>query len=161
MTTKADISPANWAALVDAAPAIARAVAASAGSAADSETELGAFIEFVATGADEAGAQGLVDQLVMDVRGRLASGGLPAGADAYMDALELARRAGAILAVEVDAGEATAIRAWYLAAAMRVARASREGGVLGVGSQEVSSRERETIAAIADALAAAAPRYDP
>ena len=47
MTTKGDIGLANWAALVDAAPAIARAVSASGGSAGASVQELDAFVQFV------------------------------------------------------------------------------------------------------------------
>jgi hypothetical protein len=154
MTSKADISPGNWAALVDAAPAIARAVAASAGSTDNTETELGAFLEFVSTGADEAGDDAILDQLLADIRGRLASGGAVGEGDAYAEGLEQARRAGAIVAVEMDEAEATAVRAWYLAAASRVAQAAREGGVLGIGSKDVSDWERETIQSIADALGA-------
>jgi hypothetical protein len=160
VTTKADLTPGNWAVLVDAAPAIARAVAASAGGESKSVAELGAFVQFVSEGADESGRDNLVDQLVADVRGRLASGVEPVSGDAFTDGLELARRAGAILAVELEPAEATSVRAWYLAGARRVAGAAREGGVLGIGSTELSSWERETLKAIADALGAALPRDD-
>ena len=153
MTTKADISLANWAALVDAAPAIARAVSASGGSAGRSVQELDAFIQFVS---DSTGGPGedLVEQLSADVAGRLAAGIKPSGDDAYTEGLEQARRAGAIVAVELDPAEATALRAWYLAGAQRVAAAAKEGGVLGIGGADVSSFERETLQAIADALGA-------
>ena len=157
MSTKADISSANWAALVDAAPAIARAVASSAGGSSQSVAELDAFVQFVSDAAVASDGQGLLDQLVADVSGRLAAGVPPVGGDAYMDGLELARKAGAIVAVELEPDEATAVRAWYLAAAARVAKSVREGGVLGIGSTDVSTWERETIQSIADALGADPP----
>jgi diamine N-acetyltransferase len=154
MTTKSDITPANWGALVDAAPAIARGVAASAGSTGQSEQELDAFIQFVSDAAIDLDGDGILDRLVADISGRLAAGVPPVEGDVYMEALEQARRAGAILAVELDPAEATAVRAWYLAAAARVAQAAREGGVLGIGATDVSTWERETLQAVAEALGA-------
>lgn len=160
MSTKADLTPGNWAALVDAAPAIARAVAASAGGDSQSVAELDAFVQFVSESADESGRDSIVDQLVADVRGRLASGVEPLAGDAITDGLELARRAGAILAVELEPAEATSVRAWYVAAARRVAGAAREGGVLGIGGTELSAWERDTLKAVSDALGAELPRDD-
>lgn len=161
MTSKADISVGNWAALVDAAPAIARAVSASGGNADRSVKELDAFIQFVSDAATGGQGGALVEQLIADISGRLAAGVEPASSDAYTDGLELARRAGAILAVEVEPNEATGIRAWYLAAASRVAEAARDGGVLGIGSTEVSDWERDTLQALAEALGADAPADTP
>ena len=157
MSTKADLSATNWAALVEAAPAIARAVSASSPSAAHSETELGAFVEFVSDAAAGAGTDDILGQLVSDVSARLAVGVEPVRGDAYADGLEQARRAGAIVAVELEPAEADAIRAWYLAAAQAVAAAAREGGVLGIGATDVSTWERQTIQSIADALGTPAP----
>ncbi|HUQ43452.1 MAG TPA: hypothetical protein VM451_03450 [Candidatus Limnocylindria bacterium] len=154
MTTRADISSANWAALVEAAPAIARAVSASGGSTTHSEQELGAFIAFVGDASVQAGGESLLGQLVADVAGRLA-GGVPApDGDVYVDGLEKARKAGAILSVEADPDEATAVRAWLLGAARAVAAAAKDGGVLGVGAKTFSDWEKETIGSIADALGA-------
>lgn len=152
MSTKADITSANWAALVDTAPAIARAVAASAGGTSQSEGELDAFVQFVSDAAINSDGDGVLDQLIADVSGRLAAGMETSTGDVYMEGLEQARRAGAILAVELKPGESTAVRAWYLAAAARVAQSAREGGVLGIGATDVSTWERETLQAIADAL---------
>jgi hypothetical protein len=152
MTTKADISPGNWAALVSAGPAIARAVSASAGSTGSSETELGAYIQFVSDASIEASDESILGRLVADVANLLAVGVDAVSGDAYTEGIEQARRAGAILAVELEPGEATAIRGWYLASASRVAQAAREGGILGIGASDMSTWERETIASIADAL---------
>lgn len=157
MSTKADLSSPNWAALVAAAPAIARAVSASSASTAQSETELHAFLQFVSDAAAGAGSDDILGQLVSDVSALLAVGVEPVSGDAYTDGLEQARRAGAIVAVELDPGEADAIRAWYLAAAQAVAAAVREGGVLGIGATDVSTWERQTIQSIAEALGAKSP----
>jgi hypothetical protein len=154
MTTKSDVSPGNWAALVSAGPAIARAVSASAGSTDRSEAELGAYVEFVSDAAIGASGEDVLGQLVADVSNLLAVGVEPVSGDAFAEGLEQSRRAGAILAVELEPDEATAIRGWYLAAASRVAQAAREGGVLGIGASDVSTWERETIQSIAEALGA-------
>ena len=151
MSTKADLSATNWAALVAAAPAIARAVSASSGSSGQSETELNAFVQFVSDAAAGAGDD-ILGQLVSDVGSLLAVGVEPVSGDAFMDGLEQARRAGAIVAVELDPAEADSVRAWYLAAAQAVAAAAREGGVLGIGATDLSTWERQTIQSIADAL---------
>lgn len=156
MSTKADLSPTNWAALVAAAPAIARAVSASSGSSKQSETELNAFVQFVSDAAAGAGDGDILGQLVSDIGSLLAVGVEPVSGDALTDGLEQARRAGAIVAVELEPAEADAIRAWYLAAAHAVAAAAREGGLLGIGATDVSTWERQTIQSIADALGAEA-----
>jgi hypothetical protein len=142
----------QWQALVDAPPAIARAVASVAGSAGQTETELGAFLELVDQAAADAPG-GLLGALVGDVHGRLA-GGLPPEPrpDPFMDGLEAARRAGAILSVQADPADAARVRAWLLSVAQVVASAAREGSVLGIGGEQVSHREEQTIAAIRDAL---------
>lgn len=152
MSTKADIAPGNWGALVSAAPAIARAVSASAGSTSQSETELDAFVQFVSDATVEHDGSTVLGQLLADVGHLLAIGVEPVSGDPYMEGLEQARRAGAIVAVELEPAEADAIRAWYLAAAQRVAEAAKDGGVLGLGAKDVSTWEAETIQAIADAL---------
>ena len=152
MTTKADISPTNWAALISAAPAIARAVSASSGSTSQSERELDAFVQFVSDAAIGADGESILAALVGDIGNLLAVGVEPVGGDAYTEGLEQARRAGAIVSVELEPAEADAVRAWYLDGARRVAEAAREGGVLGIGAKDVSTWERETIQSIADAL---------
>jgi hypothetical protein len=161
VSTKADIAPGNWAALVSAAPAIARAVSASAGSTGQSETELDAFVQFVSDATISHDGSDVLGQLVGDVGNLLAIGVEPVSGDPYMEGLEQARRAGAIVSVELEPAEAVAIRAWYLAAAQRVAGAASEGGVLGLGSKDVTTWERETIQAIAEALGANAPADPP
>ncbi|HYU50570.1 MAG TPA: hypothetical protein VEO91_11665, partial [Candidatus Limnocylindria bacterium] len=75
MSERDAFTPEQWQALVEAPPAIARAVASVAGSPAQSANELGAFLELVdRAAADDAG--GILGAIVGDVHGRLA-GGLP------------------------------------------------------------------------------------
>jgi ParB-like chromosome segregation protein Spo0J len=157
MSERDAFTPEQWQALVEAPPAIARAVASVAGSPGQTETELGAFLELVdRAAADDAG--GLLGAIVGDVHGRLA-GGLPPEPleNAFMDGVEAARRAGAILSVQADPSEAARVRAWMLSVAQVVASAAREGGVLGIGGEHVSEREEQTIAAIRDALGVDTP----
>jgi hypothetical protein len=157
MSERDAFTPEQWQALVEAPPAIARAVASVAGSPAQSVTELGAFIELVdRAAADDAG--GLLGAIVGDVHGRLA-GGTPqdSPADAFTDGLEAARRAGAILAVQAEPIEAARARAWLLSVAQVVAEAAREGGIMGIGGEQVTEREEQTIAAIRDALGVDTP----
>src|SRR4029078_1655344 len=65
-------SPAQWAAVVDAAPVIARAVAASAGNPGDTVRELGAF-ETSLTSATSYGSE-LPGEIIARGRGRLGAG---------------------------------------------------------------------------------------
>ncbi len=154
MTTRKDFTTDQWTALVDAAPAIARAVAWISGSGRQSEDELGAFLDLLERTADD-GTGGLLGEIVAGAHGRVA-GGWPAGrsGDALVDGLEAARRAGAVLAVVSEPAEAGTVRAWLITVARTVADAAREGGVLGFGAVQVSLAEQETIAAIAEALEA-------
>jgi hypothetical protein len=154
MSRQAEFSARNWAALVEAGPAIAVALASAAGSGRQSVGELEGFIDFVAEGVVEYSPEGLLGELVHDVNGRLAAGWRPELDDPYADGLGRARLAGAILDTLPDAEEAAAVRGWLLTAARRVAERAREGGVLGVGGERVSTREEQTIEAIADALGA-------
>ena len=152
MGRKADFSDEHWAAIVRAGPAIARAVSRSGGSNGQSESELDAFLGYVSDGTVEHERQSLLGDLVWDVNAWLATSSEPVGEDAYMEGLEAARRAGAILSVAADPADAIAIRAWLLEPARRVAAAARDGGVLGIGGADVTAWERDTIAAVADAL---------
>ena len=133
-------------------PAIARAIAATAGSATQTVGELGAFVELLErTAVDDPG--GLLGAIVADLHGRLADGfSAHRPVDPLMEGIEAARIAGAILAVEADQIEGERVRAWCLSVAHAVAEAAREGGVLGIGGSRISRHEEEAIAAIRDAL---------
>jgi hypothetical protein len=152
MTERDAFTADQWSSLIDAAPAIARAVAVTVGSASQTVGELGAFVKLVdRTASDDPG--GLLGAIVSDLHGRLA-GGMPAErpVDPFMNGIEAARIAGAILSIEADPADGDRVRAWFLSVAQVVAEATWEGGVLGIGGEHVSQQEREAIAAIRDAL---------
>ena len=152
MSERDAFTPDQWRSLVDAAPAIARAIAATVGSSNRTVSELGAFVDLVdRTASDD--PSGLLGAIVSDLHGRLA-GGMPAEGpvDHLMNGIGAARIAGAILSVEADPVDAERVRAWYLSVAQVVAEKTREGGVLGIGGEQVSQHEQEAIAAIRDAL---------
>ncbi len=145
----------QWQRLVDAGPQIALAVAASSGSPKQSVEELDAFLRMVDQAADDSDGGGVLARLALDTRSKLAAGMLRGNQDdAIPDGIHAAREAGAILAVHADEQEARALRQWLLSVAYTVASAARDGGVLGIGSREVSELEQETMNAIADGLGA-------
>jgi len=145
----------QWQRLVEAGPQIALSVAASSGSVGQSVAELGAFLRLVDDTADESDGADLLGRLAADVRSKLAAGMLRGDAkDAIPDGIQAAREAGAIFAVQADEQQARALRQWLLQVAHTVAGAARDGGMLGLGGEEVSKLERETMAAIADGLGA-------
>jgi len=143
----------QWQQLVEAAPAIARGVSAASGSAAKSEQELESFLRLLEQTRNETDGQGLLGALTADIHSRLSTGTLGLAAeDVVADGVHAARQAGALLAVESDEHEARAVRYWLMEVARTVASATREGGILGIGGQEVSRPERDTLAAISDGL---------
>lgn len=147
------LTDAQWQQLLDAGPQIARAVAAAAGSAERTEAELESFIGLVDRTAHEERTGTLLGDLAARLHAALSAGAVrPAGEDVIFEGIHAARQAGAILAVMPDEGEARAVRLWLMRVANSVASAAREGGVLGIGAEEVSGPERDTIASIADAL---------
>ncbi len=148
-----DFTDHQWQRLVEAGPQIALAVAASAGSGGQSEAELGAFLRLVDDTADDSENAALLGRLAAGARDKVASGLLTGNADdAIPTGIHAAREAGAILAVAAEEGDARAIRQWLLEVAHTTAAAAREGGVLGIGGKDVSDRERDTMAEIADGL---------
>jgi hypothetical protein len=144
----------QWLELTDAAPAIARAVASVSGSAGQSEVELDAFLTLLHETGDaqsDAGSN-LLGRLVSDVKGRLAGGISMPETDAMTDGQQAARKAGALLEIYPDAAQAREVRLWLLDVARRVAQSARDGGVFGIGGQEISSAESDTLLSIGDAL---------
>jgi hypothetical protein len=151
----------QWQQLQQAGPAIARAVAAAAGSGGQTETELDAFLRLVERTLSESADSELLGRLVSEVHGLLAAGSLDMTAeDVIAEGIHAARRAGAVLSVLADDDEARAVRLWLLDVARTVAQAAREGGILGLGGEDMSGPERETIAAISDALGLSEPAVD-
>jgi hypothetical protein len=143
----------QWAAVVDAAPAIARAVAASAGPPAESVRELASFEQAVAATVPAGPGSDLVTDLAQAVIDRIATGA-PAGPpdSAIMDGIEAARKAGALLDALASPEDASAARAWLIRMARTVASAAREGGIFGIGGAGTSVPEQQTIEMLSEAL---------
>ena len=147
----------QWQRLVDAGPQIALAVAASAGSAGQSEAELGAFLRLVDETADDSEGATTLGKLAAASRDKVAAGLLTGNSeDAIPDGIQAAREAGAILAVTASESDARQVRQWLLQVAHVTAAAAREGGVFGIGATDVSENERDTMAAISDGLGGSA-----
>ena len=144
----------QWQELTDAAPAIARGVAWISGPPSESEAELDAFVKFVEDSYVHLpqGNESLLSRLVNAVHGKLEGGvGGPTG-DAMIDGLQAARKASALLELYPDVAQAREAREWLLDVGRRVADAKREGGLFGIGGEQVSSPETDTLMYLADAL---------
>lgn len=143
----------QWQQLIEAGPAIARAIAAASGSPAQTEAELEAFLRLLEQTRNDTDGQSLLGELTADVHLRLSAGTLAlAVEDVVADGIHAARQAGAVLSVAPDEQEARAVRYWLMEVARTVAGAARDGGILGIGGQDMSRPERDTMAAIGDAL---------
>jgi hypothetical protein len=157
MTRRTDFTSDQWATLLEAVPMAARAVASAAGHTRQTEDELHEFVDLVEDSAAEEAGDLLLGDLVLDLHGMLASGGVPGPGDpemAYINALETTRRAGAVLGVVADPIQAESVRDWFVRAMLRVAAAAREGGVLGIGATAISPGEQVVISELAEAFGA-------
>ena len=94
MTRRTDFTSEQWATLLEAVPMAARAVASAAGHTRQTEDELHEFVDLVEDSAAEEAGDLLLGDLVLDLHGMLASGGVPGPGDpemAYINALETTR----------------------------------------------------------------------
>ena len=76
-------------------------------------------------------------------------------ADAVQRSLANLREVSAILAAKAP-GDAPAFKAWLTGISRKVAEASSEGGLLGIGGVQVSDAEKATLGDIAKALGTSA-----
>jgi len=144
----------QWQELTDAPAAIARGMAWISGPPSESEAELGTFVKFVEDSYERLplSSESLLAKLVKSVHGQLEGGvDQPAG-DAMIDGLQAARKASALLELYPDVAQAREARQWLLDVGRRVAEAKKEGGILGIGGEQVSSPEKDTLMYLADAL---------
>jgi hypothetical protein len=144
----------QWQELTDAPPAIARGVAWISGAPSESEAELDAFVKFVEDSYERLpqGSESLLGKLVTAVHGQLEGGLGEPSDDAMIDGLQAARKASALLELYPDVGQAREVRQWLLDTGRRVAAAKKEGGILGIGGEQLSSPEKDTLMYLADAL---------
>ena len=85
---------------------------------------------------------------------RIQAAGIKSPEDMKAKAIADAAAVNTLLNEKVDAADAGEYRAWVMSVATEVAKAAKEGGFLGIGGEEVSEGETETMAEIASALGA-------
>jgi len=164
MSTKAAYNEDEWTLLLKT-PALAGIAVVTA----DASGPIGVFKELSAMGkqilaaGENAPAGGLVADLVADIKA-IAERKLPAPKDEKIPAQELKprllenlRQATALIAVKATPTDAEAYRQWILDVTTNIARAAKEGTVLGFGGTLVSETERGLLREIADVLGLAAP----
>ena len=157
MATKADFTPEEWQTLFTAAPMAGLAV-----TSASPNGPFGVIKEMFAVGQSigatlhKGSSNPLINALVDDMKNRGTKPERPQDIrtpeDAKNAALENLKKVSTILAAKVPGTEGDEFKRWIAGIAKDVAEASNEGGFLGFGGEKVSEAERETIAAVAQAL---------
>ncbi len=148
MTAKADFNAEEWSKLVEA-PALAalRVIAADRGGTVRESLSLGrAYGE-----ARQSGESELLEAIASSAP--QIEPGQMRGPEALAERAEAAlREALAIMERKADPQELDAYRRFILHLADTVARAHKEGGVLGIGGKEVSEREQAVLDELGGAL---------
>ena len=164
MSTRTDYTDAQWNTLIKA-PAMAGLAVVSA----DPSGPIGVFKELNSMGrwilgaAENAPEGSLLAELVADVRA-IAERKRPAPEEERIPAdhfkprmLGTLREAVGILAARANPVETEAYKQWVVDVATNIARAAKEGTVLGFGGTPVSDAERAIVREIVDALGTTAP----
>lgn len=160
MSARDKFTEEEWRALLRAPMLVSYAVAGA--SPSDEEgfvREMSAVADAVVEGGQGAAAGSLLGEVVADIvayasdehRGQTER--IPVG-EIKGRALENCRAVDALLRTKAGAEEADAYRRWLLDVAYRVAAAAKEGGLFGLGGEQVSRGEAATIDEIAAALGA-------
>jgi hypothetical protein len=148
MTTKADFNAEEWSTVVEA-PLLAgmRVIAAERGGTIRESLAVG---RAYAAGRERQGESELLDELVASPpavdRAQIEGGDVAAAST------ERLREAVQILGEKASPEEVDAYGRFVLSVAEAAANAHKEGGVLGVGGQQVSEAERAALDEIAAAL---------
>jgi hypothetical protein len=166
MTTKADYTPEEWQAIMQAPMQAAIVVMlASPSGPIGVIQETVAVSRMLAATMQTPGSNALLNAMAAELKDeegrKIAAPPRPeAGADLAVykaNALEGVKRAAAIVSAKAPADEAAGFRAWLVQAASAVAQAAREGGFLGIGGTQVTPEERAAVAEVATALGVDAP----
>ena len=151
MTKKADFNAEEWAAVVEG-PLLAgaRVITASRGGTIRESIAMGqAYTE----ARKSQGESELLDELVASPPALDASR-LQGGGDIATVSRERLGQAVALVEQKATPEELEAYKSFVLSAAQAAAAAHKEGGVLGIGGQEVSAEEQAALDEIAAALGA-------
>ena len=158
MSVKDKFTPDEWKSLLAAPMLAAYAVAGAAPSGQEEFVrEMAAVGEGVAEGERRAAEGSLLGAVLADIvanaederRGETEK--VPVG-EVKGRALDACRAAAAALGAKADAAEAYEYKRWVLVVAEKVAAAAKEGGLFGLGGEQVSGGEIATINEIGEAL---------
>ena len=158
MSVRDKFTPEEWRSLLGAPMLAAYAVAGAAPSKQDDFVrEMAAVAEGVAEGERRAAGGSLLGAVIADIvanaeDGRAGPTERVSPGEVRGRALEVCRAASAALATKVSAEEAHEYKRWVLLVAERVASAAKEGGLFGLGGEQVSGGEVAAINEIGEAI---------
>ena len=164
MSTKTDYTDEEWTLLLKAPAMTGIAVVTVAPSGPIGVfRELSSMGKWILGAGENAPAGTLIAALIEDIRA-IAERKIPAPKDERIPAaefkprlLESLRETVALLAAKATPTEAEAYKQWVLDVAANIAKAAKEGTVLGFGGTLVSDAERDVLREIAEALGTTAP----
>ena len=158
MSARDKFTPDEWNNLLRVPMLAAYAVAGAAPSKQeDFVREMAAVAEGVAEGERQSPSDSLLGAVIADIvanaeDGRAGPTERVAPGEVRGRALEACRAAAAALAAKAEAGEAHEYKRWVLVGAERVASAAKEGGLFGLGGEQVSGGEVAAINEIGEAI---------
>jgi hypothetical protein len=160
VTTKRDFTEAEWARVVRAPFVAGMAVTlADPGDTVETTKETMATLE---TATNPSSREQLIAEVSVDIEAMRQKRQSPLGGyrptagsgSAADQVLEELRNVQAIVAAKAEPDEATAFAQWLVAAAQSAADASKEGGFMGFGGQQVSDREEAMLDRVREAVGA-------
>jgi hypothetical protein len=153
MTTRAKFNADDWATVTQAPMLAAAAVVAAdrGGTIRESMSLARAYAE-----ARQGSRTELVEAIVATPPA-IEPGALPSGGDVTAHAIDRLRAALEILRREAEPDEVDDYRAFVRSLADAVARAHKEGGVLGLGGKEIGPGEQRVLDRLQEVLGDAAP----
>ena len=157
MARKSDFTTEEWKMIVAAAPMVGLAV-----TCASPNGPWGVLKEMLSMGMamaemlQKGSSNPLIAELAADLKERQTKPEPPQGIKDPEQAKELAlnhiRAVNDIVSRKVKADEADEFKKWLLAVGERVAEASNEGGIFGIGGERISDAEKNVLRQIAVAL---------
>lgn len=157
MTNKFDFTPEEWKIIVAAAPMVGLAV-----TCASPNGPWGVLKELISMGMamaemlQKGSSNPLIAELAADLKARQTKleppPGMKEAEQCKQAAMNHVREVSALLDRKVKSEEADDFKKWLIAVGRRVAEASNEGGIFGIGGEKVSDAEKNVLRQIAFAL---------
>ena len=157
MASKDDFTPAEWKTIVAAAPMVGLAVmCASPNGPWGMMKEVLSMGMAMAEMVQKGSSNPLIAALVDDLKARATKAEPPKGLtdpeQCREAALHHVRAVNDLVNRKVASAEADEFKQWLLTVGQRVAEASNEGGIFGIGGERVSDAEKNALRQIAFAL---------